>query len=269
MKKSVVGILLIVLSTTVQALNWQADARVAALFEKYQLDGTFVLYDVQREQYSGFNLARAETRFIPASTFKIVNSLIGLTVGAVKDVHHKLPYGGQPQYLKVWEQDMGLADAIAVSNVPVYQALARRIGKQRMRHALEAIPYGNAQVGSEIDQFWLQGPVAISAIEQAHYLAKLAQLKLPFPVKVQQDVAAIIQQPTAPGRLLYAKTGWASSPEPDIGWWVGWVQKNHEIYSFALNINIQQSSDGAQRKHLGNAILSALDLVEFEPAPTD
>ena len=79
--------------------------------------------------------ARAKKRFTPASTFKIANSLIGLDVSAVKSVDEVLPYGGKPQRIKEWERDMGLREAIKMSNVAIYQELARRIGIERMRKA--------------------------------------------------------------------------------------------------------------------------------------
>ncbi len=65
---------------------------------------------------------------MPASTFKIANTLIGLDQGAAKDVHEVVGFRGQPQPVKEWERDMSLRDAIAMSNVAIYQALARRVG---------------------------------------------------------------------------------------------------------------------------------------------
>lgn len=43
---------------------------------------------------------------------------------------------------------MGLRGAMKVSNVPLYQELARRIGLQRMGEAIVRLVYGNQQIGS-------------------------------------------------------------------------------------------------------------------------
>ena len=75
------------------ASEWQENQQIKNIFEKAQIKGTFVLYDVNNDSFIGHNEERASTRFIPASTFKIANSLIGLSVGAVKDVDEILPYG--------------------------------------------------------------------------------------------------------------------------------------------------------------------------------
>ena len=53
--------------------------------------------------------------------------------------------------------------------------------------------YGNGETGSVIDDFWLAGPLQISAIEQTRFLAKLAQDALPFPEDLQENVREIIQ----------------------------------------------------------------------------
>jgi hypothetical protein len=136
-----------------QAYDWRHSPEVAKLFAAANLHGTFVLYDAGADQFTGYNRERAERRYIPASTFKIPNSLIGLSVGAVHDVDEVLPYGGQPQRFKEWEQDMGLRTAIRVSNVPVYQELARRIGLERMRANIAKLDYGNGEIGDVVDRF--------------------------------------------------------------------------------------------------------------------
>ncbi|MDP2364918.1 MAG: hypothetical protein Q8M94_14260 [Ignavibacteria bacterium] len=45
-------------------------------FDEYGHDGCFVLYDLNKDFYLKFNPERCSERFIPASTFKIFNSLL-------------------------------------------------------------------------------------------------------------------------------------------------------------------------------------------------
>src|SRR5690606_38824824 len=118
--------------------------------------------------------------------FKIPNTLIGLSVGAVSSVDEVLPYGGKPQPFKAWERDMSLRDAISASNVAIYRELARRIGLERMRDHVARIDYGSAEIGTKVDDFWLSGPLKISAVEQTLFLASLADSALPFPKGVQE-----------------------------------------------------------------------------------
>ncbi len=242
------------------ALDVEKSPELERLFKEAGVTGTFVLYNVSADRLVVHNLPRAERRFIPASTFKIPNSLIGLSTATVQNVDEVIPYGGKPQPYKSWEQDMGLRDAIKVSNVPVYQELARRIGLERMRENLVTIPYGNMETGNEADTFWLKGPLQISAIEQAEFLARLAQGTLPFPLDAQRSVREIVQMERRDDRILYGKTGWTTTPDPDIGWWVGWVTSDERVFSFALNIDMPENGDIAKRVELGKACLKALGI---------
>ena len=219
-----------------------------------------MLYDVSADRFIGYNSERANQRFTPASTFKIANSLIGLASGAVKDVDEILPYGGKPQFLKTWENDMSLRDAIKISNVPIYQELARRIGPQKMQENLIKLDYGNKNIGNIIDTFWLQGPIKISAIEQAYFLSKLAKNKLPFPTEMQRQVRDITIFEEKGDKVLHAKTGWTTASNPGIGWWVGWVAHGEKIYCFALNIDMDDIEDANKRIDIGKASLKLLNI---------
>ncbi|MDR1996681.1 class D beta-lactamase [Azonexus sp.] len=244
------------------AAGWEESPQVGDLFRSAGVKGTFVLYDVTAQTYRGHDQARAEKRFVPASTFKIPNSLIGLSVGAVKSVDEVLPYQGPAQpFVKAWAQDMGLREAIALSNIPIYQELARRIGLDRMRESVAQMGYGNAEIGTTVDTFWLTGPLKISAVEQTQFLAKLAVGALPFPPDCQKDVREIILLNQGANWKLYGKTGWENAPDQGVGWWVGWVQKDQHIYAFALNMDMQGPLDANRRVELGKASLQALGLL--------
>ena len=259
--KRLLSVVIMLLASNAYALDWQDSLESGKLFSNGGVQGTFVLYDLAADHLIGHNRVRAATRFIPASTFKIPNSLIGLSIGAVKTVDEVLPYGGKRQPSKAWEQDMGLRSAIKISNVPVYQELARRIGLERMRDNVARISYGNGEIGTAVDCFWLDGPLQISAVEQTQFLARLARNELPFPRDVQAKVREIVQLEQGNGWTLYGKTGWADAESPGIGWWVGWVQKGDRLYSFALNIDMPQVSDATKRNELGNAILKILGVL--------
>jgi beta-lactamase class D len=241
--------------------SWTESADVAAIFRQAGVTGTFVLYDVDADKFTGHNQARSDTRFIPASTFKIANSLIGLSVEAVKTVDQVLPYGGKPQPFDVWEKDMPLREAIKVSNVPIYQELARRIGLQRMRNYVSELGFGNEDIGNTVDTFWLKGPLRISAVEQAQFLAKLAQGELPIAPDIQHSVREIVLLEQGENWQLYGKTGWENAPDPGIGWWVGWVQKEDRLYTFALNIDMRHESDVSKRTKIGKASLETLGVL--------
>lgn len=260
MKRIITAVLLIVGNNGLAA-EWMDSPEVEALFSEAGVTGTFVLYDVAEDKFVGFDRTRAETRYIPASTFKVPHTLIGLAEGAVADVDEVLPYGGEPQRFSRWEQDMSLRDALPISNVPVYKGLARRITLDPMTENIALMGYGNQEIGTVVDSFWLVGPLTISAVEQAVFLADLAQSRLPYPDELQEQVRDITLIEQDEDWALHAKTGWTDAPDPEIGWWVGWVVKQGRVYSFAVNIDIIEDSDAGKRVQLGRDSLAALGVL--------
>jgi len=255
-------ILLIALAVSIHSLSaqkYQEAPELKKCFEDAGIVGTFVLFDVATGTILVWDEARAKKRFTPASTFKVANSLIGLDVGAVKNVDQVLPYGGKPQPRKEWERDMGLREAIKISNVPVYQELARRIGIERMREGVRKLGYGNMEIGSVVDRFWLDGPLAISAVEQAEFLHRLVKGSLPIDPKALQAVKEITLVEKTETYELHGKTGWLVGPTPpQIGWWVGWIERENKVYPFALNFDIRSDADADKRIPIGRECLKAL-----------
>lgn len=253
------GALLLSLAGAAPAQTFDVRADLAKLFG--DRPGCFALYDVGARRMLVVDAARAQRRYRPASTFKIANSLIALETGAVSDVDEVIPYGGGAQPFKAWERDMPMREAIVASSVPVYQEIARRIGLPRMRQQLTRLGYGDMQTGDVVDRFWLDGPLRISAVEQARFLARLAQGQLPASKRSQQQVREILRLEHDGAAALFGKTGWAFNGQPDIGWWVGWVEREDRIYSFALNIDLRGEQDLGRRREIGEALLRKLELL--------
>jgi len=236
-------------------------ADLEAVFAENGLAGTFVLYDVAADHLTLVDGKRAGRRFVPASTFKIANTIIALETGVVKDENEIIPYGGQPQPFKTWEKDMSMREAIALSAVPIYQELARRIGLERYREWLARLDFGNRQTGTIVDTFWLDGPLEVSAVEEARFVARLAQQKLDASVHSQSIARDIIRLESRDGRVLYGKTGWRFSSAPNLGWWTGWVEQHGKISAFSLNIDMPAATDAPKRVAVGKTMLSRLGVL--------
>lgn len=254
----VASILLVAAAHALPARTYHELRELDAIFERYGFHGTFVLFDPSTDRMEVSNRLRAQQRFTPASTFKIAHSLIGLDVGAVKSVDEVLPYGGKPQRIKAWEHDMNLRHAIKASNVPIYQELARRIGLERMRAGIRKLNYGNQEIGGVVDRFWLDGPLAISALEQVEFLRRLATGNLPVKPEAVRAVKEITLLEKTATYELHGKTGWLSNPKHQIGWWVGWIEREGRAYPFALNIDMFKSEDADKRVPLGRECLKTL-----------
>ena len=67
---------------------------------------------------------------------------------------------GKPFLPVACEGDLTLATAFANSCIPIYQRIARQLGRATYRRAVRAMDYGNRDVdGAPVDSFWLRGPV--------------------------------------------------------------------------------------------------------------
>lgn len=250
--------------TSINAKEINTNPAIEKIFSQNKINGTFVIYDVAKDNFVIHNLKRSQQAFSPASTFKIPNSLIGLSSGAVKNVDEVFyKYDGSKLYLPSWEKDMNLREAIKVSQVLAYQELARKIGLKTMQENMKKLAYGNQQIGQEVDAFWLDGPLKITALQQVEFLSKLAQHQLPYPEDLQSSVQEIIKKESGENWILYGKTGWTGSRfSPSIGWFVGWVEQDNKIYSFALNMDINDASELPKREDVAKKSLKAYGLLK-------
>ncbi len=199
------------------------------------------------------NPARAEQRFPPASTSKIVHTLIAIETGyAAPD--SEFEWDGTVRFVDAWNRDQTLASAFAVSAVWVYQRMTSDLGAVTMAEWIDRLDYGNEDVGSEADltTYWLQGPLSISASEQIGFLGRLATNDLPLSADSLATAKSIMVADTGEDWTLYAKTGWRMNPEgTDIGWYVGWLETTGnapDTWVFALNLDMTSDDDTAKRR---------------------
>lgn len=226
----------------------------ATLISDSGLTGVFVLWEPDSFTLESSDTVRANKGFLPASTFKVFNSLVALETGAVSDVHTTIPWDGV-QRRPEWNEDMDMATAIQRSCVPWYQEVARRAGPERMQHWLDTVRYGNAVMGDSIHLFWLQGGLRITPLEQVYFMQQLNEERLPFAVAHQRAVKAILPGDSTAVWRLRGKTGWAIRLEEEYGWYVGWVQRGGRTAYFATNIDMHDEQDVRKRQTLTRALL--------------
>ncbi|RZF56821.1 class D beta-lactamase [Acinetobacter halotolerans] len=235
--------------------------KIASLFQQAQTVGVLLTYDGQTLQAYGNDLSRANTAFIPASTFKMLNALIGIQ-------HHKsspnevFKWDGQKRAFASWEKDLTLAEAMQASAVPVYQELARRIGLELMAKEVKRVGFGNTEIGTQVDDFWLVGPLKITPVEEVKFAYALAHKQLAFDQSVQQQVKQMVLVDEVKGTKIYAKSGWGMDVTPQVGWWTGWIeQPNGQVIAFSLNMQINNPKQGDARKAIVYQALQQLDLL--------
>ena len=229
-------------------------------FKERGLVGTFVLLSVQDDTMLAHNPARADTPYLPCSTYKIPNSLIALETGVVRDENEVLKWDGVERPVAAWNKDHSMRTGIAASAVWFYQEMARRIGEKRMQEWIDRIGYGNRDIGGGIDQFWLTGALRTTAREQVDFVRRLYADELPFSERSRRIVMDILILEKTDLYVLRGKTG--LSGRPGIGWFVGWLERGPRAFVFALNVDMKADTDIGVRKEIAVAVLRDLGLVE-------
>jgi len=202
--------------------------------------GTFVGYKVDDYLIIASDKNRSGEPKLPASTFKIPNSIIALETGVVTDPDKDVfKWDGVVRSIEAWNKDHTLRSAIAVSAVPVYQEIARRIGQERMQKYIDLFEYGNRDIGGGIDQFWLTGDLRIDPVQQVDFVDRLRRGVLPVSKRSQDLVRDILPVTKVGDSVIRAKSGLlgAEAGKPQLGWMVGWAEKASEQTVFALNMD--------------------------------
>ncbi len=198
------------------------------------------------------NNSRADTLFVPASTFKILNTLIALDAGVI-DEKEVLKWDGKDKGIEAWNRDHTLETAFKSSCIWFYQELARRIGTDKYKAILKQVGYGTANPGPNLETFWLEGDLKISAGEQIEFLKRLYRRELPFRASSYDTLARLMILEQKPSYTLRGKTGWAGMGQKDsrqIGWLVGYVESRGKTWFFATNIDITKPEDARYRQEI-------------------
>lgn len=207
------------------------------------------------------NEDRANQRFSTVSTFKIPNTLIAIEEKAISSKDDLLKWNGRLYSLTDWNHDQTLESAFKVSCVWCFQELARRVGKEKYRSYLHKWNYGLLQEPFEETSFWLDGSLQISAIEQIEFLKKVYMHSLNLSESSYETLRQIMVVETASDFTLRAKTGWAVSVTPQIGWYVGYVETKKDVWFFAMNIDIRDEKELPLRQKLTREILRDKEII--------
>ncbi len=207
-------------------------------FQQYGLaDGCIMLRDNNHEAVYYYNKDRCLKRFLPASTFKIFNSLVALETGVAPDEQLVIKWDSIPRKMDIWNKDMNMREAFKLSCVPYYQEIVRRIGPDLMQHYLDTCNYGNKNMGGGIDQFWLNDSLQISADEQVGFLKRLYFAELPFAERTQRIVKSMMLQEETPAYKLYYKTGWGIRTQSNVMWIVGFIERIQHVKEDEKSMN--------------------------------
>ena len=211
--------------------EWQS------FIDSSEVTGSILIYDLHNDTYYSNNFEWANKGNLPASTFKIANSIIGLESGVIESDSVIFKWDREKKWLKKWEQDLVLKDAFHFSCVYCYQDVARRIGEERMNYYLRKFNYGDMKVdSSNVDKFWLEGNSRISQMQQIDFLKRFYESKLPISERTEKIIKNLIVIEDKGQYKLSGKSGLSNSNEIYNGWFVGFIELKDKTYFFATNV---------------------------------
>lgn len=236
-------------------------------FKDCNSTGVITIYDYKKQKWITNDEAASRTETQPASTFKVINLLIALESGIIKDENEVVKWPGSTDttlygYRPDIYRDITVKEAFEVSAGWAFIELAKKIGRERYAHYLKLAGYGNVNLTEKGNDFWNFGPFGISPHDQVAFLIKVYEGKTPFSKRNLEVLKKVMINEQTTDHTLRAKTGWTRVDGNDIGWWVGYVERKDNVYFFATRI-IKKRSDvnpdfGNCRKTITKAVLKQL-----------
>jgi beta-lactamase class D len=232
---------ILILLLIVWATNTFGQTDFQRHFDSFGLKGSTTIYVYKNKRWIFTNQQDAETATLPASTFKIPNTLFAIEYKAVQDENEIFKWDGKTKshlgnVVNAWNKDTDLKNAYKNSTVWFYEEVAKRIGRKRYQKILNKCGYGNGNFSEQGIDFWNYGEFTVTPKNQIEFLIKLYENRLPFSDKTVEKVKEIMVSEKTATSTYRDKTGWTRRNGTDIGWWVGYVETKDNVYFFATRI---------------------------------
>ena len=235
-------VITLLLASSCSPNNVIEDKSLGKYFDEHKVEGTFSLFDNGQGKFTIYNIGRyRDSVYLPASTFKIINALIGIQTGILENDSAIIKWDGITRGRSECDMDMPMYEAFRKSCPPWFMELARRIGKDTMQNWMDTLGYGRSRdtfkIGNNLDTFWLDNSLKVTADEQLGLVKKLYFDQLPFQPRSQRIVRKMMLMESNSNYSLSYKTGWGTTEKNHaLGWIIGWIEENKHPYFFVLQI---------------------------------
>jgi len=214
-------------------------------FEKYFIDsgvkGQISIFDLEDQKWTFSNFNRATKGSLPASTFKIIHTLIALEENVIAGKNDTLRWDGKVKSFKSypipnWNKDNDLEMAFKNSTIWYYEEISKKIKKSKYRRHLKKNKYSNRKFrNAKGFDFWNYGELKVTPIEQIEMLLKLYSNKLAFKPEFQELTKELMTEQESIDYILKSKTAWTYD-KVDIAWYIGYIEFNKNVIFFATRI---------------------------------
>ena len=233
------------------------EKKIEELYNSNNINGSLLIESLDGKIIHQYKVNNKES-FIPASTFKIPNTLIILEEGLIKDPFEIIKWDGKAREYAPWNKDQTLKTAFQYSCVWCYQRYAKKVGDKKYHEYLHKFNYGNFLTGSNITSFWLDGDLRISVKDQIRFLRKVYAEDLPIQKNHIRTLKSIMLSDEYENYKIWSKTGWSGKD----GWYVGYLATENQVWFFANHIKINKNADLEFRKKLTIEAFKALNIIQ-------
>ncbi len=215
----------------------------------HQLTGeeNFILIDGSTNEIIKKFGSNTDERVTPASSFKIVLSLMGYDAGVLQDEQTPIWkfQDGCDDFLESWKQSQTPQTWMNRSCVWFSKMIALQLGLETIEQYLSSFEYGNQDFSTgmilpgPINPAWVSSSLKISPKEQVEFIQKMLQSKLPVLINALQMTRKLLfKEKMSEGWALFGKTGLGSTVDENgknlkVRWFVGWVESDRNFYPFA------------------------------------
>lgn len=236
-------------------------------FDACQVEGSLAIYDHAQQTWILSDTIGTKEADLPASTFKVINMLIALETGTIKDENEMVKWPGQTDTVKYGYRpdiyhNISVKEAFEVSAGWAFVELSKRIGKERYKTYLTKCQYGNQDLSQTDPDFWNYGSFAISPINQVNFLRNLYAGTLPFSTRNMDIVKRVMLTEQGQRYSIRSKTGWTRQGGVNTGWWVGYLTTIDNVYFFATRLRQDRKNNQASfsscRKEITLSVLKDL-----------
>ncbi len=176
----------------------------------------------------------------PCSTFKIALSLMGFDSGILQNEQSPvwLFQEGYDDFLESWKSPQVPQTWMKNSCIWFSKILAGKLGLENFQLYLIALDYGNQDASGGLTTAWINSSLKISPREQVSFIKKMMQGQLTISsYAIEKTKSILFIEELSNGWKLFGKTGWTGSNTKDeLGWFVGWIEKQNSFFPFAYQI---------------------------------
>ena len=232
---------------------------LSSYFKNYE--GSFVLFDSNRDSWIVYDMEHATHRISPDSTYKIYDALWGLEENIITPQNSLLMWNGKNYPFETWNSNQTLQSAMTSSVNWYFQAIDEQLASTNIRNYIQQIGYGNENVSGRLSTYWLESSLKISPVEQVKLLTKLQNNSLGFSSENINAVKDAICLSSSDAGTFYGKTGTGRVDGQDVnGWFIGYIETVDNTYFFATNIGADSDATGGNATEITMSILSDMNI---------